>query len=497
MRDGLNDLSTDLGISKTQLARLAHAHVNGNDEQYFFQLGKADIPPSSHQELQLKNGLDNLFHATNAPKETISKILVSTLILRDVLQLAQASGIERSLALDLGALTHNETDRFLELTKRFGIPDDKVEEILLEFKELAQQYDLNAAELDASLGGTALSIDIKLTEHINDAAATIGVQPHSFHDLANAVLTGDQKKFDTAAQKAGIPASSADSVFKQTKNSIDALLTNPAISSEKLTRFTEAAIVQHRIEEAGEALDLSAEQSIKLTAAYVDDGLEGFIDLAREYGFSRNSAFFNQLKTIEQQWGGKVALTLATNNVEDIVLQRQLIKDLGLQKQPITWPTIKQPPPPTTGGPDDNVANPGAAPDLQQVLTNTHRYVQLNAELTSIGSQISKLQTTPARLLLFPFQRRRINTQISALEQRAETIRNELLTLKQEKNTPSPAGIQKAGLQIQLQSFKKELEETRERLKTTPILRFPLRAREVILTTSIKALNIKIKQLEE
>ena len=342
---GLDRLSEKLDIKKSDLARLTYAKASENGPQFFFQLGKLDIPPSSNKGKLLTAGLDKLFSAVNAPEEAIADGVTQTLVLDDVARLAKAADIPASLVVDLGALTHNEIGRFKELAQAVGIPGDKAAKLLKGFEALAQQYDLDPQAFDQMMDDASRAINITVAKRMESAAAKLGLEPAVFNDMASAALTKNTARFVEVGKQAGLNRQQIQDVLPKVTRALAEVQAGPLITNEKVLRFTKDAAVQQMIADAGKEYGLSGDQSMNLAAAFVDDGLEGFVSVAKEYNLGRNSSeLLNKFEAIEQQQG-KGALSLSTNNIDDIAIQRRIVKDLKLQTNPIEWGTVSKPAP--------------------------------------------------------------------------------------------------------------------------------------------------------
>ena len=484
LKEGLDKLEAVHNLPKADIARLAHARASGNEGLYFFQLGKLDIPPGSAAEQQLKAGFDDLFKQVNSVGSTIANEIKPTLVLDDVSRLAASKSINLppALVVDLGALTNNETDRFIALAQATGVPQGKAETLLRGFEALGKQYDLSSSELDAMLGEAARTVNTEITVQMDNAAKSLNLPPPLFNDLANATLTKDPKAFAAIGEQGGLSKAQLKGILPKITKTLSDISKSPVLSREKLQRFTKDTSIQNQIYSAGKEFGLTQPQSLKLAAAYVDTDLSGYVKLADEYGLGRNaSKLLNKLEAIETRQGTN-ALSLATNNYPDIVEQRVLAKELGLQARPVEWPTTKPAPfkPPGRGAfdflskvgsmtppPDTSKADAAAKAEAAARAKNEVRLVKLVDELKQVRGQIKKLAKA-MRNPFFVISNPKAKGKMKRLKSQEKAIRTELDKIQKAGHVPSPNRAKEIKLLDELGNLKDKLRNVRNMMQKKP-----------------------------
>ena len=505
---GIRKLAEKAGIGEANFARLVHAKATGNDAFYNYQLGKLNIPPTSAKGKLLETGLDKLFAAIKASDEAIADQTSKLIAVDDVGRLAKAVGIAPTLAVDLGALTHNEQDRFLELAKATGVPREKAIKLLEGFKKLGEQFDMDAAELDEILGNASTAVNTALDKAMNQAADKLGLTPETFNKLANAVLTKNTSKFIQTGQQAGFTQNKIKSLLPQLSSEISTIQAKPAFTGEKILRYTQDIQVQQQIEKAGKGFGLSSEQTLQLTAALVDGGLSGFVDQAKEFGLKNNAQnLLNKLEAIEKQYG-KGILSLATNNVDSVVAQRKAMKELGMQSKPIEWATIRRSPltprskkirgpfgklgpfgslGPVFGGicicrGKTNIASKFEQ-SVQNVLNqNELRYVMLTDKAKALDKQIGQIKK-------FIFHHK-VRGKLNRLTKERNEVAAQLKSLEESGIKPGPEQIQRIRKSQQLTNLREQLKEMEAISKKSRLHEFKLYGK-------IKDLKSQIRNLEQ
>ncbi|CAM3754297.1 hypothetical protein [Parendozoicomonas haliclonae] len=507
---GLSKMADSLDVNKSDLARLAFAKASGNDGQFFFQLGKMNHSPTSSMGKKIQMGLEKLFKAVDGPKARMADAVVPSIVADDVARMAKASKLIPSQVLDLGALTHNEGDRFKELAGKMGIPADKADKIMDGFKALGNQFDLSAEELDKMLGQTSQSVNTFLGREFKSAAQSLKMEPQVFNDLANAVMTKDTGKFKKIAKEAGIDSSRVQQTLTNTTKALVNIRKNPAVSTEKLLRFSKDAGVQSRIESAGKEFGLKPDQAMMMAGAFVDEGLIGFAELSKEYGLKRSNDFLNKLEEIEKQQGDG-ALMLSTNNVESIIAQRRLVKDLKLQTKPISWNTTDPAPfkPPHRGAFDffkpvstllksiqdstTQAAGKIAAHNVQ-MASDKVRYAALNNDLKKVRGDIRSLEgkrRNPFLLII----RNKINNQLNGARRAEKRILDEIGKIKDRGNQPSPAEAAKLEIQGKLNELKDKYNNILEKTQKDPLVVMLSQSKVTHLKDQISVLEKQLKKL--
>ncbi|WP_281645659.1 hypothetical protein [Parendozoicomonas sp. Alg238-R29] len=524
LNKGLEKLGGTLGIGKADLARLTHAKATSNDALYFYQLGKLEIPPGSAKDRQLQTGLRKLFSAINSPGQPIAEAVKTTIVLDDVTKLAgsKAINLPPTLVVDLGALTSNEADRFVALAQAVGVPVQKAKTLLKGFAALGQQFDITPSELDSILGNASRTVNTTISVEMQKAARSMGISPELFNDLANAALTKDSKKFASIGQQAGLSRDQIKNILPKITNALSSLGKNPVITGEKLLRFTKDTSVQNQIYAAGKAVGLSQSQSITLAATFVDKGLSGYSGLAQEYGLKGNDlSLLNKLQNIEKQQGHN-ALRLATNNVESIIEQQALARELGLQTKSIGWGTTFKPAPlkPPSRGPFDffnkirsaiqsslnNVKKAGteaaqavtkaaqaAQAAAQAVDTakvqNEIRFVKLSDELQNVRQNINKLKKAASHPLI-RHSHPHVYDKLRGLQNQEHNIKAELDKIKNAGHAPSATRVREIKLIDKLDAMKERLAKMESLAKKNSFL-------SMFHQPAINDLKAKIKTLEE
>ncbi|MTI15521.1 hypothetical protein [Sansalvadorimonas verongulae] len=513
LKEGLDTLGRTLSLGKADIAKLAHAKASGNDAHYFYQLGKLDIPPDSSVAEQLKTGLAELFAQIQGDHSLIAKEIQPTLVLDDVSRLATSKAINlpASLVVDLGALTHNEVDRFIALAEATGVPQKKAEHLLRGLEAVGKRYDLSTSELDALLGDAARTVNTELSVEMNKAAKTLNLSPPLFNDLANAVVTKDSAAFAAIGEKEGLSKAQLKEVLPEVSRSLTEIGKSPVISLEKLRRFTKDTSIQNQIFAAGKEYGLTQPQSLKLAAAYVDTDLSGYVKLAEEYGLGKNaSKLLNKLEEIETRQGTN-ALSLATNNFPEIVEQRVLARELGLQSKPVDWPTTTPAPfkPPLRGPfdflgkvggimppPDTSKADEAARAEAAAKTKNEVRFVKLFDELRHAQGEIKKLDEA-MRNPFFQITHPQARDRLTKLQNHEHNIRAELNRIQEAGHAPSPQRAQEIKLLDQLGNLKEKLLNLEGMMKRNPFIAVFHRPAADILKGQIQGLETQLKQLRD
>ena len=506
LKDGLDNLGSTLELGKADIARLAHAQATENDASYFYQLGKLDIPPGGAREQQLKTGLTGLFAQVGGAGSTIAEEIKPTIVLDNVSRLASSRAINlpESLVVDLGALTHNEAERFIALAEVTGVPPKKAETLLRGFEALGQQFDLSTPELDSLLGDASRTVNTELSVEMDKAAQSLNLPPPLFNDLANAALAKNSQAFAAIGTQGGLRKEQLRDVLPKITSALTEIVKSPVITIEKLQRFTKDTAIQSQIYAAGKEFGLTPPQSLKLTAVFVDDDLSGYVNLAEDYGLGRNaSKLLNKLADIADTQGQQ-ALILATNNFPEIVEQRVLAKELGLQGKPVEWATTKPAPyKPPSRGPFDFLnkvggmtppqetaqADAGARAEAATKARNEVRFVRLFDELRHVQGEINKLDKA-MRNPFFLVANPQANGKMQSLQQDERDIRVELGKIQQAGHAPSAQRAQEIKLLDELGNLKDELRNVEGMMKGS-------RFTAVFHQPAAKALKAQILSIEK
>ena len=499
---GVQKLAERLGIKQADFARLTLAKATGDDSFYNYQLGKMGIPPNSSKGRMLEAGLNKLFTAVNAPNGAIADQVSKLVAVDDVGQMAKQLGIPSSLAVDLGALTNNEQDRFFGLAQAAGLPKGKAIQLLNGFQEIAQQYDMTAAELDNILGSASATVNKSLDKAMTMAADRLGLKPEVYNELANAALTKNTRQFAQVGIKAGFNQDQIKRLLPQISRSLTAIQAQPAFTGEKILRHSKDSLIQQQIENAGRNFGLSGAQSLQLAAALADEGLAGYVEQAKEFGMGRNSqGLLNQFEAIEQQHG-KMVLGLATNNVDSIVSLRRMAKEAGLQAKPITWPVTKPiPRHPFVGrgrGPFtglgglgsilDNIRNKlpqnsqGISPTAQ--AQSETRYVMLVDKQRSLDKEIGQYEG----MMRSPLFAHKLRGHFNGLKQQRNNVAAQIRSLEESGIRPSVDRIQEINDTKRLTELRGELKEL-EKFSNHPLMKWKLRGKINNLKSQIQNLE--------
>ncbi|MCL6270358.1 hypothetical protein M3P05_10545 [Sansalvadorimonas sp. 2012CJ34-2] len=501
LHTGIKKLADKVGIKEADFARLAHAKASGNDAYYNFQLGKLDIPPTSAKGRLLEAGLEKLFSAIKAPGEAIADQVSKLVVIDDVSRLAKAANIAPSLAVDLGALTYNEQDRFVELAQATGVPKEKAIKLLDGFEKLGEQYDLDARELDESLGNASAVVNASLSQAMKKEAGKLGLPLEVFNDLANAVLVKDTAKFIEIGARGGLSRGKIQALLPQITRGVATLRAKPAFTGEKILRHTRDTMVQRQLEGAGRNFGLSGEQSLQLVAALVDGGLSGYVDQAKEFGLERNSQdLLNMFESVEAQHG-KGALSLSTNNIDSIVSQRKMMKELGLQTTPIQWRTTKPAPEPGRGpfGPIGEIgsifeemgnSNPETVSNSALNAArnqNEVRYVLLTDKVQELDGQIDKLRKIISPM--FMLQGSQFKQKLNNLVRLRDDVVGQMKKIEQAGFKPAPERVQEIKNAQKINDLKEKVGKMENLAKTNPLSAVLFKPQISVLKTSIQDLK--------